>query len=67
MSTAELKKFGRMLREWRKLRGYSVRTLEERSGINKSMISRVENGGDCCLTTLHRFAKALSVKITITP
>lgn len=52
---------GQLIREWRLGRGWSQRDLERISGVNQSIISRLENGRvtGMQLSTLGRLAWAL--------
>ena len=52
---------GHLIREWRLGRGWSQRDLERISGVNQSIISRLENGRvvGMQLSTLGRLAWAL--------
>ena len=55
---------GQLLREWRLGRGWSQRDLERISGVNQSIISRLENGRvvGMQLSTLGRLAWALKAE-----
>src|SRR5205823_9590745 len=55
---------GRRIRQLREQKGLSQRDVEERSGLLKCYISRVENGYKLpSLRTLERFASALEVSL----
>lgn len=55
---------GQLIREWRLGRGWSQRDLERISGVNQSIISRLENGRvvGMQLSTLGRLAWALKAE-----
>jgi len=55
---------GQVIREWRLGRGWSQRDLERISGVNQSIISRLENGRvvGMQLSTLGRLAWALKAE-----
>jgi len=55
---------GQVIREWRLERGWSQRDLERISGVNQSIISRLENGRvvGMQLSTLGRLAWALKAE-----
>lgn len=55
-------KFGKTVREYRKSAGFTLPTLEERSGISRGLLSKIENGtGNPSLLTIHALAWALYV------
>ena len=57
---------GLKIREIRNRRGFSLRTLAERSGLNINTLSLVENGKSSpSVGTLQQLAKALEVPITV--
>jgi transcriptional regulator with XRE-family HTH domain len=55
---------GQLLREWRRGRGWTQRDLERISGVNQSIISRLESGRvvGMQLSTLGRLAWALKAE-----
>lgn len=56
---------GRQLRRIRRDKGYSIRALAERSGLNVNTLSMIENGKSSpSVSTLQQLAKALGVTIT---
>lgn len=56
---------GRKMRELRTQRGYSLRALADRSGLNVNTLSLVENGKSSpSVSTLQQLAQALEVPIT---
>lgn len=57
---------GRRLREVRKLRGLSIRSLAEMSGLNFNTLSLIENEKTSpSVSTLQQLARALGVPITV--
>lgn len=56
------------LKEQREKQGLSINELAERSGLNKSVISRMESGvskeENVTVGTLKKLAKALNIKVT---
>ncbi len=53
------------LREWRERRGYSIRELAKRAGVDPTAYSRIENGRvSPIVTTLEKLARALKVHVT---
>lgn len=57
---------GRKLRELRRQRGLSLRTLAERSGLNHNTLSLLENGKNSpSVSTLHQLSLALEVPIAV--
>jgi len=62
--TQEIKLFGKRLRAIRKKKGISQLDLEVNSGINRTEISRIENGlKNIEFYTLVRLADALEINI----
>jgi DNA-binding XRE family transcriptional regulator len=63
----ELAALMRAMRDARKARGLSLDTLAERSGIDKSMLSQLENGRrlNPTLETLYRYALAINKHIRL--
>lgn len=56
---------GRRLRNLRSKRGYSLRTLANRSGLNVNTLSLVENGKSSpSVSTLQQLAQALDVRLS---
>ena len=55
----------RALKKERELRGLSLATIAERSGIDKAALSRLENGlqTNPTVDTLYRFASAVGVEL----
>jgi len=63
---AELVNVMNALKAAREAAGISIRDLEERTGIARSSLSRLENGhGNPTVSTLQRIAKAIGCKVTI--
>jgi HTH-type transcriptional regulator, competence development regulator len=62
--TFEIQKFGKRLREIRELKNLSQLDLELRSGINRTEISRIENGKkNIEFFTIIKLSEALGVKL----
>ncbi len=55
----------RALKKERELRGLSLATIAERSGIDEAALSRLENGlqTNPTVDTLHRYASAIGVEL----
>lgn len=63
--TLEIQKFGKRLRELRESKELSQLDLELRSGINRTEISRIENGQkNIEFFTMIKLAEALGVKLS---
>ena len=63
--TLEIQKFGKRLRAIRKVKNISQLDLELRSGINRTEISRIENGQkNIEFFTMIKLAEALGVKLS---
>lgn len=57
-------RFGKTLREYRKSAGFTLPTLEKRTGISRGLLSKMENGtGNPSLLTLHKLAWGLYVSV----
>jgi transcriptional regulator with XRE-family HTH domain len=55
---------GERVKQFRELKGLSQRQIEERTGLPRCYVSRVENGHTVpTLKTLEKFARALEVKL----
>lgn len=59
------KKVGQEILRLRKEAGLTQIGLAQKIGVTQQEISRVENGDNCSLSTLHRIAKALDHDIEI--
>jgi len=64
----ELRKTFTALKELRERQGLSITDLAARTGIDRAMISRLENGhiGNPTIATMTRYAKALGKKVVVT-
>ncbi|MDE2293391.1 MAG: helix-turn-helix transcriptional regulator [Elusimicrobia bacterium] len=56
-----------MLRRLRRGLRVSQRELARRAGVPRSMVERVERGGDALLSTLRRLFEALGCGLTVLP
>ena len=66
MTMKNRSKVAKQLRLRRKYKELTIRDLESASGIDKAMISRIENGmSDPQLSTLERLATALGAEVII--
>lgn len=65
MNMLDKKKLGQKLKEIRKMRGYSLRDLEELCGVSRTTTSLYERGmmENISLATLGRIAKALQIDL----
>lgn len=55
-------KVGRRIRNWRRLQDIKQEALAERIGVNKSTLSKLENGAiEINLTTVEKIATALNM------
>ena len=55
-------KVGQRIRNWRRLQDIKQQVLAERIGVNKSTLSKLENGAiEINLTTVQRIATALNM------
>jgi DNA-binding XRE family transcriptional regulator len=65
----EIRALMKALRDARKRRGLSLNALAERSGLDKSMLSQLENGRrlNPTLETLYRYALAVRMHIKLVP
>ncbi len=59
------KKVGEEILRLRREKGLTQIGLAQKIGVTQQEISRVENGDNCSLSTLHRIAKALDNDIEI--
>src|SRR5438552_19019674 len=64
----ELRKTFAALKALREQQGLSISDLAERTGMDRAMISRLENGqiDNPTVATIHRFAKALGKRVVVT-
>lgn len=56
---------GKAIRERRKQLGYSQERLAHRVGIDKGIVSRIENGYNCKLNTLLDVLQALELELVL--
>jgi len=59
------KKVGQEILRLRREKGLTQIGLAQKIGVTQQEISRVENGDNCSLSTLHRISKALDYDIEI--
>ena len=58
-------KLGQLIRDFRKAENLSIRDLESRSGVCRSVLSKLENAqGSATLATVAKVAEALNVKLS---
>jgi len=58
-------KLGQAIREFRKAENLSIRDLETRSGVCRSVLSKLENAhGSATLATVAKVAEALKVRLS---
>lgn len=63
--TQLLLKIGKRVRNLRTDRGWSQEELADRSGVNRSYMSRVELGkSDVSLSVLHKIARTLGISLS---
>ena len=63
--TQLLLKIGKRVRKLRTDRGWSQEELADRSGVNRSYMSRVELGkSDVSLSVLHKIARTLEISLS---
>ncbi|MDN5768301.1 MAG: helix-turn-helix domain-containing protein [Humibacillus sp.] len=62
MSSEETVRFGTVIREARKGRGWSQSELGDRSGVSRPTIARVEANSDVTTATIAKIAKALGLQ-----
>lgn len=59
-------RLGVVVRNARHQIGMTQRELAARAGLDRALLSRVETGRDCRLSTLIRLAEALEARLTMT-
>lgn len=55
---------GELIRKEREKRGWTLKDLEQKSGVNYSRVSRIERGDGASDDVWKRLAKALNLKYT---
>lgn len=65
MGEAEQSGFGEVIREARKIQGWSQAELGEKSGVSRPTIARVEANNDVTTATIAKVAQALGLKLEL--